>query len=244
MRAVPDTAYAFVREKEGLKLSVSADIGGTLDAGYGHDVTGLRSGQGITQRQAELWLKQDLNTAAARLSKVVDEAVLLALTDNQYAALLSFVFNLGCQPTWTIWKTLNARDFDHVPEQMMRFVYCKGNKVQGLVNRRAAEVALWSTQEPGSVPDVPSSAVTRAEATPPLPAKPQSVKAHVVTAVCAAGAYCAQYAKPVKDAADQLAAFTGAPVIAHLSQILLTAAGIATLAGLVVAFLKNKQAAQ
>ncbi len=37
-------------------------------------------------------------------------------------------------------------------------------------NRREAEVVLWSTLEPGSVPDEPSSAATRHAETPPTPA--------------------------------------------------------------------------
>jgi lysozyme len=244
LRAVPDCTAPFVKTVEGCKLTASPDVAGHMDAGYGHDDASLTAGHAVTQAQADAWLAEDLNTAAQRLAGVVDEAVILDLTDNQYAALISFVFNLGAKPEWSLWKLLNARDYDHVPEQMMRFVYAGGVKVQGLVNRRAAEVRLWSTAEPGSVPDTPSSAVTRAVDTPPLPGRTQSIKAHVVTAVCAAGALCTQYAQPVKDAADQLAAFSGSHIISHISEILLTVAGLATLAGLVSAMLKNKQAAQ
>lgn len=244
MRAVPDCAASFVRAHEGLKLVASPDIAGHMDAGYGHDEPTLTAGQAITQRQADLWLADDLNKAAASVCAILQEPVLLDLTDNQYAALISFVFNVGPNPSATLWKVLNARDYDHVPEQLMRWVYAGGNKVQGLVNRRSAEVQLWSTAEPGSVPDQPSSAVTRTADTPPLPAKPTGIKAHVIACVGVVGAACTTYAAPVKNAADQLAAFSGSHIISHVSEALLTVAGIATLGGIAAGWLKNRQAKQ
>jgi lysozyme len=242
MRPVPNCAYAFLKQHEGLKLTASADVGGTMDAGYGHTDPTLKTGQTITQRQADLWLKRDVAKAAASVCALVSEPVLLDLTENQYAALISFVFNLGPNPKATIWKLINARDHDHVPAEFMRWVYCKGKKLQGLVNRRAAEVALWSTEEPGSVPDDPSSAVTRNADTPPLPAKKQGIASHVIACGAAACAAIANYSDPIKKGADSLAAFAGAPIIAHVVEILLTIGGIAALAGFVATLLKNRAA--
>jgi lysozyme len=238
MRAVPDCAVQFVKAHEGCKLTAYLDSGNLLTVGYGHTGTSVKAGQTIPQSMADLYLSEDLAVAAKRLCGVVSEPVLLELTDNQYAALISFVFNLGCQPAWTIWKTLNARDFDHVPEQMMRFVYCGGKKVQGLVNRRAAEVALWSTEEPGSVPDVPSSAVTRTEATPPLPAKTDL--AHVIGAATAAVGAVPVAAKAVSDAVSPYA--DKSPLVGHMIAILATVAAVATVVLLGLAWLKSKRA--
>jgi lysozyme len=240
MRSVPDCAINFIKSHEGLKLTASADIGGAMDAGYGHDEPTLKPGQQITERQAELWLQLDLNTAATRLSKVVEEPVILALTDNQYGALLSFVFNLGCQPGWTIWKVLNARDFDHVPEQMMRFVYCKGKKVQGLVNRRAAEVQLWSTEEPGSIPDQPSSAVTRAADTPPLPAQPALSTGHVIAGCVAAAGGVAEGAKQVTQIIQPYA--DKSDLVQHALSYAATAGAAAAVAVAFLMWLQHRQA--
>jgi hypothetical protein len=77
--------------------------------------------------------------------------------------------NLGADPKWTIWKRLNAGRLDAVPGEMMRFVYVGKTRVAGLVNRRAAEVALWSQGAEAA----PPSSYTRAEQTPPAP---QAVK--------------------------------------------------------------------
>src|SRR5690606_20072430 len=125
----------------------------------------VHAGQRVALSQARAWLAEDLKTAAARLRAVAAPQVIEELSEAQYAALLSFVFNLGADPKWTIWKRLNARRFDAVPAEMMRFVHIGRTRVAGLVNRRAAEVALWVDGE-GTAP--PSS-YSREEATPPAP---------------------------------------------------------------------------
>lgn len=191
MRPVPHEASDFLRRHEGCVLRVYDDlrprailregdeIVGTLTAGYGHTGRELKIGLEVTQAMAEAWLLADLGVAAERLWTKIG-AVVEDLTEFQYAALLSFVFNLGigdpAKPEWTIWKRLRARQFDQVPGELMKFVNARGKKLQGLVNRRAAEVALWSTFEPGSEPDNPPSSVTRLVATPPTPAEPTAAK--------------------------------------------------------------------
>lgn len=54
------------------------------------------------------------------------------------------------------------------------------------------------------------------------------------------GSAAAQYSAPLKSGADQLAAFTGAPVVAHMQTVLLTLAGICCAAGLLASYLKHK----
>jgi lysozyme len=91
--------------------------------------------------QAEAWLEQDLIMAENAVSSLVK----VPLTDNQFAALVSFVFNVG--PTKfansTLLKKLNDDDYESVPTYLKSWVFAGGQKRQGLVNRRAAEAALW-----------------------------------------------------------------------------------------------------
>jgi lysozyme len=250
MRAVPKAAVEFVKAHEGCKLAAYEDVAGVVTVGYGHVALGMKPGQTITQSLADIYLQGDLETAARGVCTQLSEPVLQNLTDNQYAALISFVFNEGPNPKATLWKVLNARNHDAVPGELARWVYVsdqktgKKVKVQGLVNRRAAETVLWSTAEPGSIDTAPSSAATRVLPTTAAPAKPASVKAHVIACVSVVGAACTQYAKPIKDAADQLGAFSGSHIIAHVTEALLTVAGIATLAGLAATLIKNRQAAR
>lgn len=171
MRPIPANAPSFVSKHEGLKLKAYQDVVGVWTIGYGH-TQGVEPGEKITRERALDLLAEDLKTAAARIAGVVKRPVVDDLTENQYTALLSFVFNLGANPKWTIWKRLNARQFDQVPLEMMKFVNAGGKKVQGLVNRRADEAKLWSLGEPGSTAEPMPSSVTRSTPTPPTPAEP------------------------------------------------------------------------
>lgn len=209
LRPIPQAAIDFVKAHEGCRLTVYPDVGAVLTAGYGHTSPMLRPGQTITQADADAYLAQDLITAATRLENAVGEACVAELTENQYAALLSFTLNVGIDPKWRICQLLTAKKFDQIPAELMRFVNAGGKKVQGLVNRRADEVKLWSTDEPGSVPGDPSSSFTRAVDTPPTVAASASVPLRkiptfvggCVTAVCTAGA---NFAPQVKEGVDGL----------------------------------------
>jgi len=167
IRPIPDAAFSFVQAHEGCRLTAYLDSAGVPTVGYGHAGVAVHLGQTITQDQADDYLRQDLATAAQRLESAVGEACVTELTANQYAALLSFVFNVGIDPKWRICQLLKAQKFDQIPAELMRFVNAGGKKLQGLVNRRADEVKLWSTDEPGSVPVDPSSAYSRTVDTPP-----------------------------------------------------------------------------
>jgi len=244
MRPLPAVAADFVARHEGVRYRAYQDAGGVWTVGYGHTGPEVHAGTVITDKQALKFLEADLIVAASRLAAVVKREVIDALTENQYAALLSFVFNLGADPTWTIWKRLNARAFDEVPVQMSRFVYVGKVKVKGLVNRRAAEVALWSTAEPGSVEDdAPPSSVTRDEVTPPASmALPASQSKSIVTTcaatVATAGVAVGEVIKAVTPYATQ------SPLVGHaVSTLAIVAAGLAA-AGALFVFLKNRQAAR
>lgn len=222
MRQIPSVATSFVAKHEGLRLESYQDSGGVWTIGYGHTGPDVHAGQRISEAKARSYLSDDLRTAAARLHGVVKREVIDDLTDNQYAALLSFVFNLGASPRWTIWKLLNACQYDAVPQQLMRFVYVGKVKLRGLVNRRAAEVALWSTDEPGSVDESPPSSVTRMEDTPPAPEPKKPLvqsrtaltgAAQVVTGVSAGAVSVQQMIAPQAQHSDFLAKALGTVAI-------------------------------
>lgn len=81
------------------------------------------------------------------------------------------------------------------------------------------------------------------------PAKPLvasntfKAQAGAAVATVAAGATTvAQYAGPVKDAADKLSDYTGSPIIQHAVTVLLTVAGGLTLLGVASAWLQHRKA--
>jgi lysozyme len=229
---------------EGLRLESYQDPGGVWTIGYGHASPKVHAGQRITKDQALQLLRSDLLVAASRLAAVVRREIIDQLTPYQYSALLSFVFNLGANAKWTIWKRLNAGQFDQVPVEMQRFVYVGKTKLRGLVNRRAAETVLWATAEPGSVPDEPPSSFTRLEATPPALANPTPLRkqpaflATVIAGVLGAPAaidWLVQQLTPLAPQYPQVA--QAIDLLGHVSPI---AVG---LAGLVI-WLQQRQAHQ
>ncbi|WP_269716734.1 lysozyme [Caulobacter sp. NIBR2454] len=142
-RKVPDAACDLVMAWEGLRLEAYRDSGGVWTIGYGHTAPGFGKGFRISLLVALAWLAEDLEIAAKRLEGRIGREAVDSLSDNQYAALLSFVFNLGAGADWTIWRLLREGRLDEVPNQMARFVHAGGVKLKGLVNRRAAEIKLW-----------------------------------------------------------------------------------------------------
>lgn len=150
MRPIPDRAVDFIATFEGCELKAYTDIAGVLTIGYGHTGPDVKAGQRITQAQAKALLKDDLKIAGNRIAARVRAPIIDELTETQYAALLSFVFNLGANPSWTIWKVLNNRAFDQVPGQIVRFNKARVNGelrvVRGLARRRTAEVDLWNEE--------------------------------------------------------------------------------------------------
>ena len=108
---------------------------------------GVRSGMKITVKEAEDLLIKDIEDHG----KAVKRHVNVPLTQFQYDALTSFVFNLGegAFKSSTLLKKLNKGMYDEVPEQLMRWnkarVDGKLVPLNGLTRRRAAEGALFSS---------------------------------------------------------------------------------------------------
>lgn len=241
MKAIPEIAVTFVAAHEGLRLTAYQDLGDVWTIGYGHTGADVYEGRRISEADARVLLAEDLVIAArrieARIGAVADE-----LTEHQWAALLSFVFNVGADPGWTIWKRLRARQFDQVPVELTKFVNAGGKKVQGLVNRRAEECKLWATEEPGSTPETPSSSVTRAVETPPTPADPTPPQksASVLTAATGAVAGVPVAAKAITDAVEPYK--DASPWVGQVIAIVASIAAGAAIAVLVLTWLAKKRA--
>jgi lysozyme len=117
--------------------------------GWGHTHTAV-AGMLITVEQAEALLSQDLEWA----EREVSNRVKVYLSQNQYDALVSFVFNIGVTQfrTSTLLEVLNDEKYEQVPGQLARWnkqTKQNGNaeEVRGLTRRRAAEAALWGGYE-------------------------------------------------------------------------------------------------
>ena len=131
-----------IKEFEGLRLDSYICPAGVWTVGYGSTGEHVYPGQHITEPEAEELLRKDL----WRFEDCVSSKVMVQLTDNEYAALVSFAFNCGCGALQesTLLRRLNAgepkpRVFS---EELPKWVRGGGQVLPGLVRRREAEVAL------------------------------------------------------------------------------------------------------
>ncbi|MGV6871746.1 lysozyme [Pseudochelatococcus sp. B33] len=142
-RKVTDDVVERIKRWEGLRLAAYRDATGAWTIGYGHTGADARAGHTITAARAESLLRQDL----AVFEQAVERVIAVPLSDNQFGALVSFAFNVGeaAFARSTLAARLNGGDYDAVPEQLARWVHAGGRRLQGLVNRRAAEAGLWAS---------------------------------------------------------------------------------------------------
>ena len=131
-----DKGIEYIKLKEGVRLKSYQDIVGVWTIGYGHTKT-ARSGQEITLKQAHELLMQDINEH----NKFIDKYVKVELSQNQYDALSSFVFNLGggALQKSTLLKKLNAGDYEGAANELLRWDKAGGKQVRGLTIRRQEE---------------------------------------------------------------------------------------------------------
>jgi lysozyme len=96
----------------------------------------------ITADEAEQLLRQDL----LQFETAVSSAVNVDLTDNQFAALVSWTYNVGvgAMRRSSLIRKLNQGDYAAVPGELSRWNKVKGKVNRGLSNRRAAEIGLWA----------------------------------------------------------------------------------------------------
>lgn len=141
MRSINPAGIALIEQFEGYRDTAYQDSNGIWTLGYGH-VRGVKQGDTCTKTQALQWLGEDLASA----ENAVEHIVVVPLTDNEFSALVSFVFNVGAGKFAgsTLLKKLNAGSYDAVPINLKAWVFAGGKVQQGLVKRRAAEAELWS----------------------------------------------------------------------------------------------------
>ena len=125
---------------EGCELNAYKCPAGVWTIGYGH-IKGVSEGMTITQEQAEEMLRDEM----AEYEGYVNSLVTVELNQNQFDAMVSWVYNLGGGnlASSTLLKVLNAGDYDGVPAQMMRWNKAGGKVLEGLTRRRQAEADLF-----------------------------------------------------------------------------------------------------
>lgn len=132
---------------EGLELKPYKDTGGVVTWCYG-ETRGKVPTTPLTKQLCYDMLEQSVIEETAWVSKQLP-----GLNPNQYAALVSFCYNVGrtaCANS-TLFKLIRAGDYAAASKQFGRWRFVgkldcavRANKCYGLVLRREAEATMWN----------------------------------------------------------------------------------------------------
>jgi lysozyme len=151
--SVSRSAVELIKAFEGFRAKAARLDDGRWTIGYGHTLT-AREGAELTEPDAEALLLYDLIGAA----HAVNEFVFAPLTQNQFDALVSFVFNIGVRAfrgSPTLRRLNEGRPLEAaMAMELWRKSDLEGERIiiDALVRRRAAEKALFLMPAEGWMP--------------------------------------------------------------------------------------------
>lgn len=132
----------FLKAWEGCELMPYQDAGGAWTVGYGC-LLPLRmpTDKPISQFEADSMLAAQVQKVAEGIEGMVD----YVLAQNEVDALISFAYNvgLGALKKSTLLRRLNQGDIDGAALEFGRWNKVGTKIVAGLINRRAAEKAMF-----------------------------------------------------------------------------------------------------
>lgn len=131
-----------IKQFEGYSEKVYSDVAGKKTIGYGHLIKGNENYEIIGREEAEQLLIKDMVIA----EKAVSNLVSVHLTQNQYDALVSFVYNVGRGnfERSTMLIKLNSKNYKGASLEFKRWNKAGGKVVKGLINRRQKEEVLFN----------------------------------------------------------------------------------------------------
>jgi lysozyme len=160
MRKVNKAGIDLIKSFEGLKLKPYLDAVNVATIGYGtiEYPNGKRvtvNDPAITEEEAEQLLMHEVNKKAEAVEKLVK----VQINDNEFAALVSFAYNLGVGnlSKSTLLKCLNSHeDRQKLAEEFLKWNKAGGKVLAGLTRRRQAEKALFLHPVKERLPNEPS----------------------------------------------------------------------------------------
>jgi lysozyme len=134
-----DKGIEQIKSFEGFRSMPYQDVAGKWTVGYGHLMIpgdGTVVGSPITMGQATELLRKDLHSAEECVTSAGVE-----LTQNEFDALVSFVYNLGCAAFHrsTLLKLLKSGNKTAASGEFPKWSMAGGKEVAGILKRRLAE---------------------------------------------------------------------------------------------------------
>ena len=139
-----ERAKELIRKYEGLRLFAYKCPAGVWTIGYGNTRQAMPNTT-ITIATAEKLLEQDCIAAANSVNKLLVQSV----NQNQFDALVSFVFNLGAGNlgSSTLLRKVNMNPNDpSISAEFSKWVNANGKPLSGLIKRRKEEAELYFTK--------------------------------------------------------------------------------------------------
>ena len=138
---VSEHGKSLIKKHEGLRLTAYLCPAKVWTIGYGSTGTHVREGMTITRAEADALLEADIRRHEPPVQNLNVE-----LTQNQFDALVSFVFNIGAGAfaTSTIRRKVLANPDDPtIADEFRRWNKASGVVLNGLVNRRNDELKMY-----------------------------------------------------------------------------------------------------
>ena len=132
-----------IKKHEGFRAKAYRCSANVLTIGFGHTLN-VKSTDVIDKAQAEYFLRQDVEFAEKEVNKHN-----LNINQNQFDALVSFVFNLGIGnfARSTLLRKIKSNPNDPaIRKEFERWVYAGGKILTGLIKRRKEEANLYFTK--------------------------------------------------------------------------------------------------
>lgn len=116
--------------------------GGYRTIGYGHLMRDDEDyPHGISKFEAEQMLGLEVRQAERAIHRLIE----VPLSQGQVDALVSFVYNLGSGALQrsTLRRKINREEHEEVPQELLKWVWAGGRKLNGLIRRRQAEGLMY-----------------------------------------------------------------------------------------------------
>lgn len=138
---------------EGKENKAYIDPVGIVTVCYGNTGKEAVLGKSYTDEQCLDQMAEDLKQHDKQLMSVVKVPF---KSDYQYAAMLSFVYNVGIGnfKSSTMLKKLNVKDYDGACQELTKWIYAKKKMLKGLVIRRSLEYKYCVGEVPLEVKEV------------------------------------------------------------------------------------------
>ena len=138
---ISNAGLTLIKTFEGFRATPYRDVVGKLTIGFGHLIKAGEVFGAVSSIEATSLLQVDVAFA----EDCINSHVTSEISQDQFDALVSFVYNLGCTNflSSTLLKYVNLYNFELAAAEFKKWNHAGGIVIAGLTNRRLAEAALF-----------------------------------------------------------------------------------------------------